>query len=354
VLGQEGFEDAPLSPFHLASASEDEDLDGVDQRGGPMRAAADLAQDLPALQHSVRPFTRPALSRVGGVDLTLALRQPPVLFAALASMCCAALALSACGAVTADGAPATGAVGEPVPGGSAVILTLTEPRSLDPAFLGNAYAITPVVGNSLYGQPMVDAVESGQVEYRMAESFTTDDGGASFTLRLRPGLEFTDGTPLDAAAVKFDWDRLRDPAVGATARPEASMIAETTAADALTLTLRMVSPVPNYAEAILATTMNWIASPTALAAGRESFARNPVGAGPFVLSSWQRDATMELDRNPGCYDAPAPTSTTSRSARSRTPAPGSTPCSATARTWPWRPTGAAWRGRPGPASLRDR
>src|SRR4051794_20615571 len=61
-----------LSSFHLASACEDEDLHGVDQCGGPVGAAADLAQDLPALQDRVGPLAGSALSSVGGVDLALA------------------------------------------------------------------------------------------------------------------------------------------------------------------------------------------------------------------------------------------------------------------------------------------
>jgi hypothetical protein len=63
--------------FHLASASKDEHLDGVDQCGGAVWAAADLAEDLPALEHRVRPLTRAALRGVSGVHLPLVARQPP-------------------------------------------------------------------------------------------------------------------------------------------------------------------------------------------------------------------------------------------------------------------------------------
>ena len=57
--------------FPLGSAGKDEDLDGVDERGGAGRAAADLAQNLPALQLRVCSLTRPAHAGVGGVDLLL-------------------------------------------------------------------------------------------------------------------------------------------------------------------------------------------------------------------------------------------------------------------------------------------
>ncbi|WP_235014889.1 ABC transporter substrate-binding protein, partial [Parafrankia sp. Ea1.12] len=65
--------------------------------------------------------------------------------------------------------------------------------------------------------------ETGKIAYSMAESFATTDGGATFALKLRPGLVFSDGTPLNAEAVKFNWDRVKDPATGSPHRSEASM-----------------------------------------------------------------------------------------------------------------------------------
>jgi hypothetical protein len=63
-----------LSSFHLASASQDEDQDGLDQSGGSERTAADLAEDAPALELGVRAFARATLAGVGGVDLALVAR----------------------------------------------------------------------------------------------------------------------------------------------------------------------------------------------------------------------------------------------------------------------------------------
>ena len=73
ALAELGAQITALNSFHLASASENEGLDRVDQRGGPLRAAPDLPQNLPALEHRVRAFTGAALCSVGGVDLPLRL-----------------------------------------------------------------------------------------------------------------------------------------------------------------------------------------------------------------------------------------------------------------------------------------
>lgn len=182
---------------------------------------------------------------------------------------------------------------------------LGEPRSLDPAALGNAYAINAAVGNALYGTLMTDD-DSGKIQFSMAESFTTADNGATFELKLRPDLVFSDGAPLNAAAVKFNWDRLKNPANGATSLAQASVAASTEVVDDLTLKVTMVTPMPRYAGSVITSSMNWIASPAVLEKGTEAFDKAPIGAGPFTLKSWTRQASIELAKNPRYWDAPKP------------------------------------------------
>ncbi|MBA2947910.1 ABC transporter substrate-binding protein [Streptomyces himalayensis] len=230
-------------------------------------------------------------------------------FAHLAAACGTALLLlsTACGGAgsgTSSGSTAT--AGKPVSGGTARVLQLSEPRSLDPALTGNSWVTGGFVGNALYGTLMTNDTRTGKVQFKMAESFTTEDGGRTFELKLRDGLKFTDGTPLDAAAVKFNWDRTKDPATGSYTIQEASLMASTEVVDATTLKVTMVQPVANYAQAVLSTTLNWIASPKALKAGRQAFDAKPVGAGPYTLKKWTRQASIELAKNPDYYDAPKP------------------------------------------------
>ena len=220
-----------------------------------------------------------------------------------------ALLLGACGGGDDDSsaAPApAGATGEPVAGGSARVLQANDPRSLDPVTLVNAWQLNAFVGNALYGTLMTNDVNTGEIQYQMAESFTTEDGGSTFTVKLRPGLQFSDGTPLNAEAVKFNWERHKDPANGSGYLPEASLIASMEAVDDTTLKLTMTEPVPNFPSALLTTSMNWIASPAALEKGAEAFNANPVGAGPYTLKSWTRQDKIELVRNPKYWDAPRP------------------------------------------------
>ncbi|SQD98614.1 Extracellular solute-binding protein family 5 [Parafrankia sp. Ea1.12] len=224
---------------------------------------------------------------------------------ATAVTCCAALLLGACGGGGDSTSPSAGASGKPVAGGHGRILTLSDLRSLDPGTIGNAYASTGVVGNALYGTLMTND-EAGEIRYQMAESFTTTDNGRTFTLKLRPGLVFSDGTPLNAEAVKFNWDRVKDPATGSPHRSEASMIASTEVVDDVTLTATMVTQVPKYAQSVVTSSLNWIASPAALRKGAAAFDATPIGAGPFTLQSWTRQAEIRLVKNPRYWDAPKP------------------------------------------------
>ncbi len=235
------------------------------------------------------------------------LRRRRSLTSTLAAMCVAALALTACGGGTTTTAAAPGTpVGDPVSGGTLQAIQIREPVSLDPVALPNVWTNSGLLGNALYGTLMTNDVDTLEIEYSMATDFSTDDGGRTFVLKLRPGLTFTDGTPLDAAAVAYNWDRLRDPANGSESIRQAAQIAGTEVIDAETLKVTMVAPSPVFASSLVLSGLNWIASPTALAKGRQAFDENPVGAGPFTLTEWARQDVLELTRNPDYWDAPRP------------------------------------------------
>ncbi|MCX4815240.1 ABC transporter substrate-binding protein [Streptomyces sp. NBC_01239] len=219
----------------------------------------------------------------------------------------AGLLLAGCGGGGSGKTTATGgASGKPVAGGTAKVLTLSELRTLDPAQMGNNFASGGIVGNALYGTLLTDDPESGDIQYSMAKSFTTTDGGRTFELKLRDGLEFSDGSPLDAKAVKYNWDRMRDPKTASPYLSDAAMVASTTAVDATTLQVKMATAVSQFAHSVVTSSLNWIGSPTALAKGAKSFDAHPVGAGPYTLKEWRRQDAMELVKNPGYWDAPRP------------------------------------------------
>jgi oligopeptide transport system substrate-binding protein len=89
-----------------------------------------------------------------------------------------------------------------------------EPGTLDPAFIADAGDVQLLL--QLYaGLTRLD--ETGEAYPSLAEGWDVSDDGLTYTFRLRDGLRFSDGSPLDATDVRRSWLRLLDPATGSTA-----------------------------------------------------------------------------------------------------------------------------------------
>lgn len=77
-----------------------------------------------------------------------------------------------------------------------------ESGALDPqAFTGNFMLL-----DALY-EPLVTYAEGGKLEPGLATAWQVSPDGLHVTFDLRDGVTFTDGTPFDAAAVKWNFDR---------------------------------------------------------------------------------------------------------------------------------------------------
>jgi len=211
------------------------------------------------------------------------------------------LVLSACGG---GGDKPDAASGEPQAGGSLSLIQMTEARILDPAVMTNALSGNTFTGNALFGALLTDKAD-GAFDYGLAKSLETSDGGTTWKLTLRDGLTFSDGSPLDAEDVVYNWNRIKDPQLGSGSRAIANYIKEMKA-DGQTLDFDLTEPVANFAFAVAAQSLNWIAKPEALEAGQAAFDKNPVGAGPFVLDSWARGGKMVLKKNAKYFDKPRP------------------------------------------------
>src|SRR5690554_2524902 len=202
--------------------------------------------------------------------------------------------LSACAPESSS--PSASPDGEPVAGGDAtIILGIEAVRGLDPAFLFN---LTPSGDanrmSAIYDVLFWSDAKTGEVTPQLGESLEPNDDGTEWTLTLNEGITFTDGTPLDAEAVVFNYERIQDPATGS---PLAGLLegASFTVADDTSLTIALPEPNLQF-DRVLATSLTHIASPTAIENDAD-FANNPVGAGPFVLEEWVRDDHMTLVRN---------------------------------------------------------
>lgn len=202
------------------------------------------------------------------------------------------------------GSTESAAPAEPQVGGSLTIAHYNETASMDPVTGTGSSGTQGPRFAAVYGALVTFLAEGSKTEPWMAESLEANADFTQWTLKLRPGLVFSDGTPFDAEAVRVNWARPTDPANRSPSLAFASSIANLQVADATTLVATLKTPNAHFAADLSRRTMNYIASPKAIAGGE--LAAKPVGAGPFLMQSWQRDSHMEFVRNPNYYDAPRP------------------------------------------------
>lgn len=132
----------------------------------------------------------------------------------------------------------------------------------------------------------------------LAEEVTMSEDATQYTIRLRPGVTFHDGAPLDAEAVKYNFDRIVDPATQSRgAIGDMGSYNRTEVVDDLTAVVHFDDPHPGFWFAL----SDWRAggphSPKALEADAEAFKFAPVGTGPFKFVEWIQRDRIVLERN---------------------------------------------------------
>ena len=148
-----------------------------------------------------------------------------------------------------------------------------------------------MVARSFY-DTLLDRNEDGEPEPFLAESFEPNDEFTVWTMTLREGVEFHDGEPLDADAVVANIDKHREP--GSTTSAAVGPIDDVTAEDELTVVFTLDQPHVAFADYMVGQA-GVVVSPASIEA--DTAGSEPVGTGPFVFESWQRDQQLEVSRN---------------------------------------------------------
>jgi peptide/nickel transport system substrate-binding protein len=222
--------------------------------------------------------------------------------AALAASAVMILALAACAPGGGGGAPS----------GTAGVLTIgmtaADVPNLDTVLVsGQGYEGYRFAGNSLYDGltkwDLRQGTEIPRIIGGLATSWDIDKTTNTWTFHLRTGVTFQDGTPFNADAVIYNFDRYLnksspqyDATVGASAASAAAGIASYRRVDEQTVAITTRGPWSHLDSDIV---FLYIASPTALKAHPRDFAEHPVGTGPFVFQSLVRgqQATFTANRN---------------------------------------------------------
>ena len=139
----------------------------------------------------------------------------------------------------------------------------------------------------------------------LATAWDWSDDRLALTLHLRDGVQFQDGTPMDAEAVRANLERYRAAPYSAR-RGELKPIAGIDAVDARTVRIRLSTPYTPLL-ALLASRSGLMLSPRILDQPTEAIAAHPVCAGPFSFVERVAQDHITLQRFPGYWNAAAVT-----------------------------------------------
>ncbi|MEH0841478.1 ABC transporter substrate-binding protein [Micromonospora sp. CPCC 205711] len=238
----------------------------------------------------------------------------------------AALAVGAAGCADSDRSDDSG---EAKTGGTFIFAGAGDPKNFDPIFNDDGESFRPI--RQMYDTLVQNKPGTADLVGGLAESWEHDPDGKVWTFKLRQGVKFHDGTPFNAAAVCFNYDRWYN-MKGAAAQSQMIYYMDVFGGFAKNESADAGKPVYNKCEAkddnTAVLTMNQykgafpgafaltalsIASPEALKKGDadtvkqngdsfeySSFATSgPVGTGPFKFGGWDKAKNeITLDRNP--------------------------------------------------------
>ena len=185
------------------------------------------------------------------------------------------------------------------PADALVVAQAAEPRSLDPH-----------VTTALNDFRILANIYQGLVGYRpgtlepapaLAESWTVSADGRRYTFRLRRGVRFHDGTPFDAEAVRFNFQRMLDPEHpdhGTGPFPLAFFFDAIEQVEVLgphRVRLRLRAPFAPFLSN-LAYPAGYMVSPAAVRRWGDEFGRHPSGTGPFLFVDWRPGERVLLER----------------------------------------------------------
>lgn len=194
-------------------------------------------------------------------------------------------------------APTTEPAGEPVAGGTLRVGLEADVDGLNPT--ASALAVAGLTMAQAVFDPLFTFTAAGDVVPYLAESIEPNAEFTEWTLTLRAGVTFHDGTPLtvDAIIKQFEITR-NDPLVGLAVRPYYPETDAVAKIDDLTMVFKPLEPSQFFPSALTAQ-LGYIASPTwldALAADA-TLEQQPVGTGPFKFDSRTEDSVTRFVRN---------------------------------------------------------
>jgi peptide/nickel transport system substrate-binding protein len=223
--------------------------------------------------------------------------MPPIrtLIAALA----VGATLTACGSGSGTGAGAAGSGGSPKSGGTLTFAVSSDAGCIDPQQVASndtIYTSRQIVDSLTDQDP-----QTGKIVPWLASSWQVNANATTFTFHLRKGATFSDGTPVDAAAVKANLDAIGKLGVNAVlASGYLTGYAGTTVVNDLTAQVRFKQPNAQFLQATSTFSLGLVSLGTTKKSAADR-CKSVIGSGPFVLDSYVTNQSITLSKRTG-YD----------------------------------------------------
>ncbi|MCP2164326.1 ABC transporter substrate-binding protein [Goodfellowiella coeruleoviolacea] len=208
------------------------------------------------------------------------------------------LLLAACSSA---GGTGTTEAGPPRSGGTLRLGISSNPDCLDPQQVGTNAALN--VGRQLTDSLTDQDPTTGQITPWLAERWEVNADSTSFTFHLRTDATFSDGSPVDANAVKTSFDGIK--ALGAKSLLGSSYLAAyqgSTVLDASTVRIDFSAPSAQFLQASSTMSLSVLA-PAAYQRTAEQRCQGEglIGSGPFVFSSFKPNQEIVLTKRTGYH-----------------------------------------------------
>jgi 4-phytase/acid phosphatase/peptide/nickel transport system substrate-binding protein len=189
------------------------------------------------------------------------------------------------------------------PGGTITVGLELDIPGFDPLKVG-VYDTAALTAAAAIFDTLTYLDDKGDAKPKLALSWFPSEDFKTWTFKLRPGVKFHDGTPLNAEAYKANFDRQKDPANKCRCAFYIAGINNVQAPDELTLVYNLNDPAVNFPTTLVSYPNQNAAvhSPTAWKTKGDDYNRNPVGTGPYILKSWTAGDRMILEKNPDYWD----------------------------------------------------
>jgi peptide/nickel transport system substrate-binding protein len=143
-------------------------------------------------------------------------------------------------------------------------------------------------------ETLVALNEKGEVVPCLAEKWEVSSDGLVYTLYLRKGVKFHDGSMLDAETVKKNFDRWFDPTVKVPLRAQLGPVDHVEVVDQYTVKVYLKEPFAPFLRSLASYLL--IASKEAINKFGNSTIEQPAGTGPFRFVAWEKGKRVVLER----------------------------------------------------------